>query len=60
MHEGAFDKTLFFLNYLSASPITGSIEPIIATISEIIEPSDIYFKPCKLDDEGERIFNFHG
>ena len=32
-------------DYLSASPITGSTEPIIATMSDTIEPSDINLSP---------------
>jgi|GEM_PF-5996160 len=45
--------------YLSASPITGSIEPMIATTSDTIEPSQSGPSICRLQNEGERIFIRH-
>jgi hypothetical protein len=47
-------------SYLSASPITGSMLPMTATISEIIPPFNMIGSVERLQVEGERIFMRHG
>ena len=55
-----FHKLILEPLYLSASPIIGSILPIIATTSEIICPTSNRGKTCILLNDGERILHFHG
>ena len=38
----------------------GSIDPIIATTSDNIDPSTIGASPCKFEAHADRIFNFQG
>src|SRR2546421_8270433 len=47
-------------DYLSASPMIGSSEPIMATTSEIIAPSRILESPCRFTKLGARMRLRHG
>jgi hypothetical protein len=46
--------------YLSASPITGSMDPMMTTASASILPSTILESSCRLLKEGELIFRRQG
>jgi len=39
-------------SYLSASPITGSMEPMMTTVSATSDPSMMYSIPCRFVNEG--------
>src|SRR5690606_25306967 len=48
------------LHYLSASPITGSTEPMRMTVSETMAPSIMYSRPWRLEKLGELMHIRHG